>query len=458
MLQKGQKIELKIEKIVFGGEGLGFFNDFAVFVPMSVPGDLVEVEIISSKKTYARALITQILKPSSDRIGEGKISFEDFSGCDFAMINYSKQLELKKEMTQEVMSKIGKINEYELLKTIGADIPYHYRNKVIEPFAKSKGKIISGFYKKKSHDVFETDNNLLQPELANRILKKLKLKLNENKTKFPVYNEKTHRGFLRNVMVRTNSFSEAMLVPIVNSKKDSQEIRNLSKLLIDLSNELKEIKSIYISINPKKTNFVLGDENVKIHGDDYLKEELFGIKFNISPRSFFQINIAQTKKLYQASIDLFDNIENKYIVDAYSGTGTIAMILSSKAKHVYGIEMIEPAVKDAIKTASENNIDNVEFINGKVEDKLPEMLKENKKIDSIIFDPPRKGIQKNVLEAVNEAGIEEIVYISCNPSTFARDAEILENLGYKVQVVQPLDMFPQTNHIELAAKIVRKVK
>ncbi len=453
MLKKGEKLELKIEKIVYGGEGLGFYNEMAVFVPMSVPGDILEVEVISSKKTYARALINRILKPSEDRVEDhSKISFEDFHGCDFAMLKYQKQLDYKKEMVREVIEKIGKTSDFILHDTIGSENPEYYRNKIIEPFSKKNGKITSGFYKRKSHDVFEVAENYLQSKLANNIIRELKKEL--NKGRLSVYNEYTHTGTLRHVMVRTNSKNEAMLVLIINGKP-RKEIEDIVKRVVD---KCPEIKSAYISINNRKTNFALGNKNILITGETIIKEQLFGINFNISPTSFFQINIDQTKKLYTKAMEYFGEIENKNIVDAYSGTGTIAMIMAEKAKKVYGIELVESATRDAIKTARQNNIENTQFINGKVEDKLIELIDSGESIDGIIFDPPRKGIEKSVLVKVADINLNEMVYVSCNPSTFARDIEILESRGYKLQEVQPVDMFPQTSHIELVGRIVKKGK
>ncbi len=451
VLKKEQIIELEIEKLIFGGEGLGYFENMAVFVPMSVPGDRVRVKIISIKKSYARGIIETIIKPGEERVADkDKVTFEDFHGCDFGMLKYESQLKYKKEMVEDVLKKIGKIENFEIYDTIGSDFPKYYRNKVIEPFAFKDGEIISGFFKKKSHEVFEVSENMLQSQLANRIIKELKEIL--NKKRVPVYDEKKHRGVLRHVMVRTNSFEEAMVVLIVKG----EPAKNLKKILFELRDRCPEIKSAYISVNDKRTNVALGEKNIYVYGDEVLKEELFGIKFNISPTSFFQINLEQTNKLYETAVTYFDDLKNKNIVDAYSGTGTIAMILSRWAKKVFAIEMVKSATEDAIKTSTENEIKNIDFINGKVESKLEELLHKKEKIDAIIFDPPRKGIDESVLHSVAKTGIDQIVYISCNPSTFARDANILNEIGYDLLKVQPVDMFPQTSHIEVVGKFLKR--
>lgn len=451
MLKKDQVIEIKIDKIVNGGEGLGYYNDFAVFVPMSVPDDVVKVKIISVKKTYARGLIEEILEAGEERVEDlSKISFEDFQGCDFGMLKYEAQLKYKKLMVEDVMKKIGKLDNILVKDVIGSEDPYHYRNKIIEPFSKYKGEIITGFFKRKSHDVFQVEENILNSRLGNEIIRELKKILNREKVS--VYDEKEHKGVLRHIMVRTNSKNEAMVVLIINSTKVEKRYKDI---LMELKNRVSEIKSIYISLNSKRTNFALGEKNIFIWGEKSIKEEIDGIHFNISPKSFFQINLPQTKKLYSTAVNYFADIENKYIVDAYSGTGTIAMILSKKAEKVYAIELVESATLDGIKTANENGIENIEFINGAVEDKMLELINIGKKVDAIIFDPPRKGIEEKSLIKTVESGIKEIVYISCNPSTFARDAEILTRLGYKIDEVQPVDMFPGTAHTEVVGRFYK---
>lgn len=447
----GDKIIIDIEKIVYGGEGLGFVNDFAVFVPMTVPGDCVEAEIISKKKTYARGLITKLIKAGAERIEDiQKISFEDFHGCDFGMLNYDSQLKYKTELVKDVMEKIGGVKDVPVENIIGADKEdrQNYRNKVIEPFAVDKnGKIITGMFKRKSHEVFEVKENMLSSNLANKIINNVKKML--NMTKISVYDEKKHKGLLRHIMVRTNLKNEAMLVLIINSKKVPKEIEEFLKNAYE---NMKEIKSVYVSLNSDITNVALGKINIHLFGDKYLRESINDINFNISPDSFFQINVNQTRKLYNIGISFFDNIKDKYIADAFSGTGTIGMILSKNAEKVYSIEIVKSAVKDGIKTAEENGIKNMEFITGDVNKELLNLIEAGKKVDAVIFDPPRKGIEGNSLIKLAGHNIEEIVYISCNPSTFARDSKILIEHGYKLEKIQPVDMFPQTSHIEVIGK------
>ena len=446
MLKVSDIIKIKIDKIVFGGEGLGYYNGFAVFVPMSIPEDELEIEIISVKKTYARGLIKNIIKASPERIDSHKFTFEDFYGCDFAMLKYESQLKYKKLMVEEVMRKIAGLSDIKISDVLASEDVYNYRNKIIEPFSVYANKIITGFFRRKSHEVFEVDENILNSKLGNRIIKELKEILNKNK--ISVYNEITHKGLLRNIMIRTNSNNEAMVVLIINSNKITE---NIKKLLFKLRENIEEIKSIYISLNSKKTNTVIGEKNILIYGEKSIKENINGIEFHISPTSFFQINVKQAKRLYDIAISFFDDIDNKYIVDAYSGTGTIGMIMAKKAKKVYAIEIVKSASEDGEKTAEENRIENIEFINGPVEKELVNLINNNKRIDTIIFDPPRKGLEASIIDTVTELNLKEVVYISCNPSTFARDVKLFSEKGYALKKLQAVDMFPQTSHIETVA-------
>lgn len=455
----GQKLEIEIEKIVFGGEGLGRVDGFTVFVPMSVPGDKLEIDIISVKKSYARGLITRIIEPSKDRIEDlSKVSFEDFDGCDFGMLKYEKQLEYKDKMLEEVLTKISGIDleNVQVGKIIGSDEKVNYRNKTAEPFFKKDGIIQTGFYSRKSHNVFLAKENLLKSEIAKMIIDKFLQKVNSfsgTKKEFKVFNEINNTGFLKQIMVRNNEKNEVMIIVIVN--KNSQ-YNQLSKVLEEMYDENECIKSVYISVKTEQNNVILG-KNIHLFGSQYLEEEMEGLKFKIYPNSFFQINKKQALKLYDTAIEFLNEEKNnknngkiyeKTVIDAFSGTGTIAMMLSKNIKKVIGIESVESSTLAAKLTSCENSIQNVEFVNGKVEKELPKILK-RENIGAIVFDPPRRGIEEIALKSVIKNKIEKIVYISCNPATFARDVKILTENGYVLKKITPVDMFPQTAHIEV---------
>ena len=414
----GQKLEIEIEKIVFGGEGLGRVDGFTVFVPMSVPGDKLEIDIISVKKSYARGLITRIIEPSKDRIEDlSKVSFEDFDGCDFGMLKYEKQLEYKDKMLEEVLTKISGIDleNVQVGKIIGSDEKVNYRNKTAEPFFKKDGIIQTGFYSRKSHNVFLAKENLLKSEIAKMIIDKFLQKANSfsgTKKEFKVFNEINNTGFLKQIMVRNNEKNEVMIIVIVN--KNSQ-YNQLSKVLEEMYDENECIKSVYISVKTEQNNVILG-KNIHLFGSQYLEEEMEGLKFKIYPNSFFQINKKQALKLYDTAIEFLNEEKNnknngkiyeKTVIDAFSGTGTIAMMLSKNIKKVIGIESVESSTLAAKLTSYKNSIQNVEFVNGKVEKELPKILK-RENIGAIVFDPPRRGIEEIALKSVIKNKIEKI--------------------------------------------------
>lgn len=451
MLKIGDIIEVTIEKIVFGGEGLARYNEMVIFVPMSCINDKLKVKVISVKKTYARALIEKIIEPSNDR-QNNLISFETNSGCDFNHIKYEKQLEYKNIMLKDMMQNISKIDISDIYEGIcGADNILNYRNKVATPFFKLNGRIETGFFKRKSHEIFSVEVDLLKSKISSEVEKKLLLEL--NKEKFTVYNDKTNEGFLKTLIIRNNTKNEVMLCVVIN--KESQ-INKLKKVLKKVYDENENIVSIYISIKNRQNNVIIGEKNILLYGDEYITENLFGIDFKIYVDSFFQINIEQVVKLYKKAIEYIGDNKNCNIIDAFSGTGTIAMILSKNANKVYAIESVKSAVDSGILTSKDNNISNIEFVLDKVENSIDKILNKNK-IDYIVFDPPRKGLDNVTIELVCKKNIKKIVYISCEPSKFARDLNIFIEYGYKLEKISAVDMFSNTHHIETVALLSKGV-
>ena len=449
MYKIGEQIVVKIEKIVFGGEGLAYHNSFVIFVPMSAIGDELLVEIISTKKTYARALIVKILKASEDRINSNKISFEDFNGCDFGMLKYDKQLEYKNIMLEEMLLHISKIdisNIYDGI--IASDDVNNYRNKIAEPFFKQNSIIKTGFYSRKSHDVFSVIDNILKSDIAIKYTKIICDLL--NKEDFTVYNDITKTGFLKHLIIRNNLKNDVMICIVVTKKS---QIAKLKKILEEIYNKYDEVKSVYVSLKNKVDNIILGDENILICGRAYIEENIFDLNFKIHLDSFFQINVKQVKKLYNKVIEYLGT-DTKVVIDAFSGTGTIGMLLSKYAKKVICIETIENANLAGKKTARENNINNIFFVTGKVENKIEKIIEKNK-VSHIVFDPPRKGVDIKALESIVKNKIEKIVYISCEPSTFARDLNYLIEHGYNLKKISAVDMFSNTHHIETISLITR---
>lgn len=420
-MKVNEKIILKIEKIVYGGEGLGYYDELAIFVPMSCIGDVVEVNIISVKKTYARGLITKIIKWSDDRVNTDAKSY-----CDFYMLSYNKQLEYKDIMLKDMMSKIAKIDISNIYSgIIGASNTLNYRNKVAEPFFIENNKIKTGFYERKSHDIYSSENDVLKSNITKKITEYITNKLTHNR--FTVFKDKTKKGFLKHLIIRNNQKNDIMVGVCVFKEK---YVEKLKEILIEIYNEIEEIKSVYISIKTKDNNVIIGDKIIHIIGEKYITEKINDLEFKIYLDSFFQVNIEQVEKLYSLAISFIS--PNKTVIDAYSGTGTIAMIISKNAKKVYAIEQVESAVKSGISFAKENNVDNIEFVCDNVENSIDKIL-DNDNIDYIIFDPPRKGIDKSIIDNVCAKNIKRVIYISCDPSRFARDYMFFNENGYELK-------------------------
>lgn len=451
MVKVNDILEVEIKKVVYKGEGIAYVDDFVIFVPLSCISDILKVKVISAKKTYARAIILEIIKPSKDRVETNKISFRDFNGCDFAMLKYEKQLEYKENMVKELFQKMCNIDISDIFKgIIPATQIENYRNKISEPFfIDETNKINTGFFERKSHVVFSADEDILKSKIAIKITEKVLKKLNEKK--FTVYDENTNKGFLKHLIIRNNSKNDVMLAIVVYKKKEIEKLINILKKLYE---ENDEIKSVYISVKNNINNVIIGDENIHIIGDKIINENLSGINFKIYLDSFFQINIEQVQKLYETALSYISD-KKEVAIDAFSGTGTISMLMSNKFSKIYAIESTKSAVIAAKKTAKENNINNIKFIASKVEDKISNIVKyEN--VSHIVFDPPRKGIDKIVLEEVASKSIQNIIYISCEPSTFARDLNILREYGYKLKKIKAVDMFPNTHHIETVSLITKE--
>ena len=334
------------------------------------------------------------------------------------------------------------------------DHPYRYRNKVQLPIGMVNGKLSVGFYAPRSHDIIDIDECLIQDEDGDkvaRITKEWALKFNI-KPAF-VDGKFNKSGLLRHVMIRKGFKTGGVMVVLVATKKN---IPHIEEYINSILENVKGIESIVLNVNSKDTNVILGEECITLWGSDVIKDYIGDFKFNISPLSFFQVNPVQTEVLYGKALEYANLTGEETVFDAYCGTGTITLFLSKNAKKVYGVEIIEPAIINAKENAKNNNVDNAEFFVGKSEEVIPELIESGIKADVIVVDPPRKGCDIKLLEAIGKVKPERVVYVSCDPSTLARDLKVLDELGYETKEVQPVDMFPHTSHIENVAKLVKK--
>ena len=452
MLSKDKMYIVDIVDIGQGGVGIGKFEGFTVFVDGGLVKDKIKVKITKSKKNYAVGDIVEIIEPSPYRV-ERKCSKElkDCGGCQIQELDYQEQLNLKTNEVRQVISRIGKLDDVVIHDAIGMEEPFRYRNKAQFPIQKVNGVPVIGFYKKKSHDIIPTDQCIIQHDVNDKIIQIIKTYIRAYKVS--IYDEKTHTGVLRHLVTKVGfTTKEVMVVLVANGRK----LPYLNELASVLAENIPGFKTLVVNVNREKTNVILGNENRIVYGDGKINDYIGNLVFEISPLSFFQVNPVQTEVLYNKALEYANLGENDTVFDIYCGIGTISLFLAQKAKKVYGIEIVDEAIKDAKRNAALNKLDNVEFYVGKAEEVVPKMYKQGKRANVVVVDPPRKGCDEKVLDTIVSMEPDRVVYVSCNPSTLARDLNYLNERGYKCKEVQPVDMFPHSVHIENVALIVKE--
>ncbi len=461
-VSKGDNIALEIEDMNHQGEGLGRYEGFTVFVPGALPGENVSCEVISVKKNYARAFIKDINMSSKERVKPPCPYYDKCGGCQLQHLSYQGQLRFKEKQVKDSLEKIGKIDlgEVEFLPILGMKTPWNYRNKIQLPVREFENNVEIGFFKQNSHELVPVEHCMIQDEKGNKALTKVKELI--KKYELSPYDERDKKGLLRHVVIRIGINTDEVLLIFVTSKN---QFPHRKRIVAELIEAIPGIIGIVHNINDRDTNVILGEKNKTIWGRPYLFDKLEGLKFKISPGAFYQINAYQSGKLYNKSVELsgVEYGEDKRVLDAYSGIGTIALFFSlytSDTSDVLGLEVVPEAVEAAVENARINNLDKkVSFWEGKVEDLIYEYIDDftNKpKPDIFVLDPPRKGCDRRFLDAILELKPEKVIYISCNPSTLARDLNILSTGDYKLKTVQPVDMFPQTVHIEAVVLIEKE--
>lgn len=437
-IEKNDVITLEIERFGAFGEGVSHILGMAIFVPYACPGEVVEAHVLSVKKGYAYAKLLRVLKPSEARREPKCEYFYKCGGCDLQHVKYDTQLDMKVKSVKETLKRVGGI-EVEDIKIVNS-CEYGCRNKLTLPFAYN-GKVSLGFYSERSHRVVAISSCPLST-WSEKVIALFTAWANDYE--LTVYDENSGRGILRALSVRV--VGDRFMFTLVVTTSKVEGIDELSRRLVeDYPDSI-----FYLNINSKKTNVVLSNQNVLVHGEKKLQGEAVGVKYSLSPLSFSQVNDGVRDKLYSEVLLNID--DGSTVVDAYSGAGVMSVLVSKKATHVYGIEIVEDAVKDADVTAVKNDVsDKITNTVGDCALALPPLLaklrKEGTENINLILDPPRKGCDDTVLQAVTKSLPDKIVYVSCNPATLARDLKILSS-SYKVDKVKLFDMFPQTKHVE----------
>lgn len=440
-MKKNEIYKVKVEDITFEGFGVARAENIVLFIPNAIKDDVILAKVLKLKKNYAYAKIEEIVKESPARIPHDCDCFEKCGGCIFRNISYSDELKIKQNHIKQTLSRIANLDNINLLNIIKSPESNFYRNKVMLPIRETNGKINFGFFKQKSHNFVPLKECYLQPEIFTKILNFIINYMQENK--IPAYDEANGSGVIRNIYLRRSS-GEILLCIVVNKS----DFNFKQDFINELTQKFKEIVGIVLNFNLEQTNVVLGKNYKTIYGRDYIYESLLGYKFKISADSFFQVNTKQTENLYKKACEFASLKGNETLLDLYCGTGTIGLTMANRAKELIGVEINESAIKNAKENAKINKINNAKFYCIDAKNAFKIIKEENKLIDTVILDPPRKGINNTLINDISNNKIKKVVYISCNVATLARDLKgFLEN-GYKINKIQPFDMFPRTGHVE----------
>lgn len=450
MIEVGEKYIVKIQNYNHIGEGISNIDNIVVFVPCAIVGEIIEIVITKICKNYVYGEILEILSISNSRVIPVCDIYKKCGGCNLQHMVYKEQINFKENKIKDALRKIGDLQEeVKIHKFYNMSIPYEYRNKVQVPFSSENGFVVSGFYKNKSHEIVNMNFCHIQFREANDIILKTKEYI-KNKNVIP-YNEVAHYnqgknfGLFRHLLIRKGYNTNEIMVVVVLTKDDEDFLNGYVEFLLSIN---KNIKTIILNVNSNKTNVVLGSFERILYGDGYIEDKINNFIFRIHSKSFFQVNTKQAEKLYSAAIDMAELKYSDVLLDAYCGIGTIGICASRRVKKVYGIEEVRESINDANQNKLINNIKNIEFINGKVENVIFDLISDGEKISVTILDPPRKGVKQEVLKKLREIKCKKIVYISCDVGTLARDTKILTSLGYKITKICGVDMFCQTHHIE----------
>ena len=445
-IKTGQVLDLTHE-----GHGVVKIDRYPIFVPNALINETIEYKIIKVKKNFAIGKLLNVIVESDSRVEPPCVYYDKCGGCQLQHMTYQAQLTMKKEQVINLFHRKGSFNDTVIHDTVGMEDPWRYRNKSQIPIGLNNNKKpIIGFYRQRSHDIIDMDSCLIQDEKHQQVMNDVKQLISE--LNISVYNEKTKKGLLRHLVVRTGHYTNQMMIILVTNGKAFNQANQLVEALVKLHPNVTSIKQ---NINDAHSNVIMGRKSITLYGTDEIEDKLSEITFNISDQSFYQINSHQTEKLYNQALEYAQLTGNEIVLDTYCGIGTIGLYMAGKSKHVYGVEVVPSAIKDAEENATINQLENTTFVCGKAEEVILKWKAEGIRPDVVMVDPPRKGCDETFIKTLLELNPKRIVYISCNPSTQQRDAQLLSQ-QYDLKEITPVDMFPQTTHIETVALFERK--
>lgn len=451
-IQANQTFPLTIKRLGINGEGVGFFKKNVVFVPGALPGEEVVVEVTTVYPKYAEAKIKKIRKPSEHRVQPLCPVYEQCGGCQLQHLHYHQQLKEKRDIIIQSLERHTKlpINQLEIKETMGMEDPWGYRNKSQFQVGQHDGKVLAGLYGLNSHKLIDIQQCVVQHPQTNKATETVKGILQE--LKIPIYNEKSRKGIVRTIVARVGVQTGELQIVLITTQR---ELPKMDLLISRIKQQLPEVKSIMQNINGQKTSLIFGEETIALEGEEFIQETLGDFQFELSARTFFQLNPEQTVKLYNEVKKAAGLTGTEKVVDAYCGVGTIGLWLAGQAGEVRGMDIIPESIEDAKKNAKRHGFTNTKYVPGKAEEVLPKWVKKGWKPDVIIVDPPRTGLDQELLQTILQVEPKKVVYVSCNPSTLAKDLQVLSS-KFNVVYIQPVDMFPQTAHVECVSQLILK--
>lgn len=449
-MKKNEYIDATCIDYTHDGQGIVKVDGFPVFVKNMLVGEKGKIKVIKVVKNYAVGRLIELYETSEYRCEPRCPLFKQCGGCHLQHLSLKGQQLFKTKRVKDTLERIGKCN-VSVNPCLMMDDPWYYRNKVQVPVGMAEGHIVTGFYKQHSNDIVAMDHCFIQNDDSNALVKRTR-ELLEECHEVP-YDKVKRTGNIRHILVKyANTNKELMLVLIIY--KD--QIKNIDYIVKTLKNEFKNLKTVVLNLNKRHDNVILGDEVRVIDGDGFIEDVLLGNTYRISTQSFYQVNPIQVEHLYSKAIEYAELDKDDVVIDAYCGIGTISLSMAKYVKKVYGVEIVSQAIVDAKNNASRNNINNVEFTCQDAGEFMVEMAKNNKQIDVVMVDPPRKGCSQVFLDQLLTLAPKKVVYISCDVATQARDILYLSEHGYKAVLCQPVDMFPHSHHIENIVKLVKE--
>ncbi|HIK46059.1 MAG TPA: 23S rRNA (uracil(1939)-C(5))-methyltransferase RlmD [Leptolyngbyaceae cyanobacterium M65_K2018_010] len=450
--QQGETLELTITDLSSSGDGLGRWQERVVFVPDTVPGDAIRVRLVQAKPTFARGKVRQLLSPSPDRVRPACIVADKCGGCQWQSVSYPAQLAAKQQQVVDALARLGKFTHPPVQPILGAELPLGYRNKATYPLARSpEGLVKAGYFRKGSHKLVNLNQCPVQDERLNPLLAEVKQDIQERG--WSIYNESRHTGRLRHLGLRVGRRTGQLLLTLVSTAPNLKDIELQAQVWRE---RYPDLVGVCVNLNPEKTNAIFGPETLVIDGVPYVEEIFAHLRFRIHATTFFQVNTEQAERVLQVILEDLHLTGAETIIDAYCGVGTLTLPLAQRAKRCIGLEVQPEAVEQGLANAGLNGIDNVEFRAGDVGELLPKTAAAlSAPPDIVVLDPPRRGCDRPVLDALVALKPPRLVYMSCDPATLARDLQILRDAGgYTLTHVQPADFFPQTPHVECVAFLV----